>query len=54
MRPPRTDQRRRSEVMGLHTYVLINKIKEPRTRNGGGTVVLFSDEVQRYDEMEYE
>ncbi len=33
---------------------LINKIKEACSRNGGGTVVLFCDEAQRYDENEYE
>ena len=33
---------------------LINKIKEACSRNGSGTVVLFCDEAQRYDENEYE
>ena len=33
---------------------LINKIKEACARNGSGTVVLFCDEAQRYDENEYE
>lgn len=33
---------------------LINKIKEACSRNGSGTVVLFCDEAQRYDESEYE
>jgi hypothetical protein len=33
---------------------LVNKIKEACTRNGSGTVVLFCDEAQRYDENEYE
>ena len=33
---------------------LINKIKESCSRNGSGTVVLFCDEAQRYDENEYE
>ena len=33
---------------------LINKIKEACARNGGGTVALFCDEAQRYDENEYE
>ena len=33
---------------------LINKIKEACGRNGSGTVVLFCDEAQRYDENEYE
>ena len=33
---------------------LINKIKEACTRNGSGTVVLFCDEAQRYEENEYE
>ena len=33
---------------------LINKIKEACSRNGAGTVVLFCDEAQRYDESEYE
>ena len=33
---------------------LVNKIKEACSRNGSGTVVLFCDEAQRYDENEYE
>jgi hypothetical protein len=33
---------------------LINKIKEACSRNGAGTVMLFCDEAQRYDESEYE
>jgi hypothetical protein len=33
---------------------LINKIKEACSRNGSGTVILFCDEAQRYDENEYE
>ena len=33
---------------------LINKIKESCARSGSGTVVLFCDEAQRYDENEYE
>ena len=33
---------------------LINKFKEGCPRNGSGTVVLFCDEAQRYDENEYE
>ena len=33
---------------------LINKIKEGCARQGSGTVVLFCDEAQRYDENEYE
>jgi hypothetical protein len=33
---------------------LINKVKEACARNGGGAVVLFCDEAQRYDENEYE
>jgi hypothetical protein len=33
---------------------LIGKIKEACGRNGSGTVVLFCDEAQRYDENEYE
>ena len=33
---------------------LINKIKEACSRNGSGTVVLFCDEAQRYDDNEYE
>ncbi len=33
---------------------LINKIKEACTKRGSGTVVLFCDEAQRYDENEYE
>ena len=33
---------------------LINKIKEACSRNGSGTVALFCDEAQRYDENEYE
>ena len=33
---------------------LINKIKEACSRNGAGTVLLFCDEAQRYDESEYE
>ena len=33
---------------------LVNKIKEACARNGSGTVVLFCDEAQRYDENEYE
>ena len=33
---------------------LINKIKEACARNGSGSVVLFCDEAQRYDENEYE
>ncbi len=33
---------------------LINKIREACARNGSGTVVLFCDEAQRYDENEYE
>ena len=33
---------------------LINKIKEACSRNGNGTVVLFCDEAQRFDENEYE
>lgn len=33
---------------------LINKIKEACSRNGAGTVILFCDEAQRYDESEYE
>ena len=33
---------------------LISKIKESCSRNGSGTVVLFCDEAQRYDENEYE
>ncbi len=33
---------------------LINKIKEACAKNGGGTVILFCDEAQRYDDNEYE
>jgi hypothetical protein len=33
---------------------LINKIKEACAKAGSGTVVLFCDEAQRYDENEYE
>ena len=33
---------------------LVNKMKEACTRNGSGTVVLFCDEAQRYDDNEYE
>lgn len=33
---------------------LVNKIKEACSRHGSGTVVLFCDEAQRYDENEYE
>lgn len=33
---------------------LVNKVKEACARNGSGTVVLFCDEAQRYDENEYE
>jgi len=33
---------------------LINKIKEACAKAGGGTVVLFCDEAQRYDDNEYE
>jgi len=33
---------------------LINKIREACSRNGSGTVALFCDEAQRYDENEYE
>jgi hypothetical protein len=33
---------------------LINKIKEACSRNGAGTVIMFCDEAQRYDESEYE
>ena len=33
---------------------LVNKVKEACSRNGSGTVVLFCDEAQRYDENEYE
>ena len=33
---------------------MVNKIKEACCRNGSGTVVLFCDEAQRYDENEYE
>jgi hypothetical protein len=33
---------------------LVNKIKEACSRNGSGTVILFCDEAQRYDENEYE
>ena len=33
---------------------LINKIREACARNGSGTVVLFCDEAQRYNEHEYE
>ena len=33
---------------------LVNKIKEACARNGSGTVVLFCDEAQRFDENEYE
>jgi hypothetical protein len=33
---------------------LVNKIKETCSRNGSGTVALFCDEAQRYDENEYE
>ena len=33
---------------------LISKIKEACSKNGSGTVALFCDEAQRYDENEYE
>jgi len=33
---------------------LVSKVKEACSRNGSGTVVLFCDEAQRYDENEYE
>ena len=33
---------------------LVNKMKEACSRNGAGTVLLFCDEAQRYDESEYE
>ena len=33
---------------------LVNKVKEACARNASGTVVLFCDEAQRYDENEYE
>jgi hypothetical protein len=33
---------------------LINKIKEACSQSGSGTVALFCDEAQRYDENEYE
>lgn len=33
---------------------LINKIKEACSRNGSGSVILFCDEAQRFDENEYE
>jgi hypothetical protein len=32
----------------------MNQIKEACSRNGGGTVVLFCDAAQRYEENEYE
>jgi len=33
---------------------LVSKVREACARNGSGTVVLFCDEAQRYDEDEYE